>query len=205
MKTQIVTLENKKVKEMDLPEDLFAQEIKPHILNEMVLWQRAKMRAGNQSTKTVSEVSGTGKKPHAQKGTGRARAGSKRRIQDVGGATYGPKSRSFEIKMPKKVRQLALKIALSSKAQENKLLVLDDAKLKTNKTKDFSQILKKLGVESALFIDGSQLDNKLLLASRNLHKIAVLPQQGANVLDILNHDQLVMTQAAIEQLSERLQ
>lgn len=204
MKTQVVTLENKKVKEVDLPKHLFGEEVRPDLLNEMVRYQLAKLRAGTHNTKTIHFVSGTGKKPHAQKGTGRARAGSKRRFQDRGGATYGPLPRSYEFDMPKKVRQLALKVALSMKAKDKKLVILDEAKIAQPKTKAFNENMKKLGLESALFVDGTNLDDNFVLASRNLHKVKVLPQQGVNVYDIMKHDHLVITMNAIEQLGERL-
>jgi large subunit ribosomal protein L4 len=205
MKAQVITLENKKVKEVDLPEALFGLEIRPDLLNMAVTYQLAKRRSGNHETKEIGDISGTGKKPWKQKGTGRARQGSLRSPQFRKGAViFGPQNRDHSIDMPKNVRKLALKVALSSKLKENKLVILDEAKMSTPKTKELLGSLKKLNMESVLFIDGTNIDTNFLLASRNLPKVDVLPEQGSNVYDILRHDYLVMTVNALEQLGERL-
>ena len=153
----------------------------------------------------ISQVSGTTKKPYAQKGTGNARQGSLRSPQFRGGAiVFGPVPRDHGYDMPKKVRQLALKTALSSKAKEGKLIILDMAKADSHKTKTLASQLKKLGVQSALIIDGANLDLNFCRAAANIPLVDVLPEQGANVYDILRRDTLVLTKNAIEQLEARL-
>jgi large subunit ribosomal protein L4 len=171
----------------------------------MVNWQLAKRRAGTHKTKTIGDISGTTKKPFKQKGTGHARQGSLRSPQFRGGATiFGPVVRSHEHELTKKFKKLGLKTALSAKVAEGKLVILDDAKFSSAKTKDFAATLKALGWASALIIDGPEVDGNLALASRNVIGIDVLPQQGANVYDILRRDTLVLTKAAVEHLEARL-
>jgi large subunit ribosomal protein L4 len=206
MKIQVVSLEGKKVGEADLNDDIFGrQEIRIDLLDRAVQWQQAKKRAGTHMAKTISGVSGTTKKPYAQKGTGNARQGSLRSPQFRGGGViFGPVVRSHAYDLPKKVRQLALKNALSSKAKEGKLIVLDVAKTDTHKTKDMVSKLKKLGLSSALIIDGANLDLNFCRAVANIPMIDVLPEQGANVYDILRRDTLVLTKNAVEQLEARL-
>lgn len=205
MKTQVVSLDAKKVGEIELNEDVFGLEIRNDILDRVVQWQLAKRRAGTHSARTISQVSGTTKKPYAQKGTGNARQGSLRSPQFRGGAiVFGPVPRDHGYDMPKKVRQLALKTALSSKAKEGKLIILDTAKADSHKTKTLASQLKKLGVQSALIIDGANLDLNFCRAAANIPLIDVLPEQGANVYDILRRDTLVLTKNAIEQLEARL-
>lgn len=205
MKATIKNLNNETVGEIDLSDDVFGLPSRTDILARMVNWQLAKRRSGNHKTKTVSEISGTGKKPYRQKGTGRARQGSMRSAQFRGGATiFGPVVRSHEHDLTKKVRKLALKTALSTKAAEGKLLVLDAASAETHKTKDLAARLATLGLSSALIIDGSNLNENFARASRNIPLIDVLPEQGANVYDILRRDTLVLTRNAVEQLEARL-
>lgn len=205
MKTQVVSLDAKKVGEIELNEDVFGLEIRNDILDRVVQWQLAKRRAGTHSARTISQVSGTTKKPYAQKGTGNARQGSLRSPQFRGGAiVFGPVPRDHGYDMPKKVRQLALKTALSSKAKEGKLIILDTAKADSHKTKTLASQLKKLGVQSALIIDGANLDLNFCRAAANIPLVDVLPEQGANVYDILRRDTLVLTKNAIEQLEARL-
>jgi len=171
----------------------------------VVEWQRAKARSGNHKTKGISEISGTTKKPWKQKGSGRARQGSTRSPQFRGGARiFGPVVRSHAYDLPKKIRKLGLKTALSVKAQEGKLTILSDVKLSAPKTKDLKDRLEKLGWKSTLFIDGDSIDDNFALALRNLPHYDVLPQIGANVYDILKHDNLVITKAGLEKLQERL-
>jgi large subunit ribosomal protein L4 len=205
MKTQVVSLDAKKVGEIELNEDVFGLEIRGDILDRVVQWQLAKRRAGTHSARTISQVNGTTKKPYAQKGTGNARQGSLRSPQFRGGAViFGPVPRDHGYDLPKKVRQLALKTALSSKAKEGKLIILDVAKADSHKTKTLVSQLKKLGVQSALIIDGANLDLNFCRAAANIPLIDVLPEQGANVYDILRRDTLVLTKNAIEQLEARL-
>ena len=167
--------------------------------------QLAKRRQGTHKTKTVGEISGTGAKPFRQKGTGRARRGSNRAAQMRGGqTTFGPTPRSHDIEMPKKVRRLALKSALSAKQADGKLIIVDDAKTSEPKTKPIAATLDKLGLKSALIVGGAELDRNMVLATRNIPGIDLLPQKGANVFDILRRDTLVLTREAVEQLQERL-
>lgn len=205
MKLKVTSFDAKESGEVTLNKDIFGVAPRADILHRVVEWQRAKRRAGTHKTKTVSEIAGSTKKPWAQKGTGRARAGSLRSPQFRGGAAiFGPVVRSHEYSLPKKIKALGLKMALSSKAAENNIIVIADGALKSAKTKDFSQSLKKLGWTSALIIDGEAVNENLKKASANLHKINVLPTIGANVLDILKHEKLVLTKSALEKLEERL-
>jgi len=205
MKWPVKNLENNKVEELELPEAIFGQELRKDILHRVVLWQLAKRRAGTHQTKNISMVSGTTKKPFRQKGTGRARAGSLRATQYRGGGiSHGPQSRDHGYKLPKKVRQLGLKVALSAKAATGKLFIVDSLNLKEGKTKELANILVKNQWQSALFIDGAVLNESFALASANLIGIDVLPQQGANVYSILKRDALVMTKDALHHLEARL-
>ena len=205
MKCEIRSLENKKVGDIDLSTEVFGLPKRVDVLARMVNWQLAKRRAGTHQTRGISLVSGTTRKPWKQKGTGRARQGSLRSPQFRGGAIiFGPVVRDHAIGLQKKVRKLALKIALSGKLAEGKLIVVDSLASKELKTKLIVLQLKKLGFENALFIDGSQVDINFALAVRNLPHIDVLPQQGINVYDILRRDTLVLTKAAVESLEQRL-
>ena len=205
MKCKVTNLDGLDKGGIDLDEAVFGLPVRVDILSRAVNWQLAKRRAGTHKTKTISEISGTTRKPHAQKGSGRARAGSLRAAQFRGGAVvFGPVVRSHATQLPKKVRKLALKTALSSKQAEGKLIVVDSVALAEPKTKDLRQRLNNLGWESVLIIDGAELDTNLVRAAGNLAGIDLLPQQGANVYDILRRDRLVLTKAAVEQLQERL-
>jgi len=205
MKTKIKSLENKDVGEIDLLDAIFGIKPRRDIITRMVNYQLAKRRSGNHKTKGISEVAGTTKKPWAQKGTGRARQGSLRSPQfRKGGIIFGPVVRDHAHDLPKKVRKLALCMALASKQQEGKLIILDSAKCSAPKTKALVKQFEKLGFTSALIIDGANLDPNFTLAARNLPHIDVLPEQGANVYDILRRDTLVLTKNAVEQLQERL-
>ena len=208
MKIKVTDIDNKAQGEIELADevfqDIFGRPIRKDILARAVNWQLAKRRSGNHKTKEIGDVSGTTKKPYAQKGTGRARQGSLRSPQFRGGATiFGPVVRSHAHDLPKKVRTLALKTALSSKQKEGKLLVWDQTSA-AGKTKDLSAKLKKLGLASVLFIDGAAVNEKFALAARNIPNVDVLPQQGANVYDILRRDTLVLTKDAVQHLVERL-
>jgi large subunit ribosomal protein L4 len=202
---KVVGLDSKAAGDLDLDEAVFGLEVRPDILHRMVNWQLAKRRQGTHKTKGVSEISGTTKKPYRQKGTGRARQGSLRSPQFRGGAViFGPVVRSHAIELPKKVRKLALKTALSAKAKDGKLIVLDEAKLAKPKTADLVKRLDKLGWSSALIIDGPELDANFARAAANIPGLDVLPQQGANVYDILRRDTLVLTREAVKHLEARL-
>ncbi len=205
MKIKVVTLENKAAGEIELNDSIFGLEVRKDLLHRMVEWQRAKARAGTHKTKGISEISGTGKKPFKQKGTGNARQGSLRSPQFRGGATiFGPVVRSHEYGLPKKVRKLALKVALSSKQADGSLFILESASMKAPKTKELVDAFKKNGWDAPLIIDGTQLDEGFAKAARNIKFVDVLPQQGANVYDILRHKQLVLTKDAVKHLEERL-
>ncbi len=205
MKATVKSLDNKEVGTIDLLDDVFGVTPRRDILTRTVNWQLAKRRSGNHKTKIVSEVSGTTKKPYSQKGTGHARQGSLRSAQfRKGGIIFGPVVRDHAHDLPKKVRQLALRMALASKQQDGKLIILDVAKTDAPKTKALAQKFAKLGLTSALIIDGANLDLNFSKAARNIPHIDVLPEQGANVYDILRRDVLVLTKNAVEQLQERL-
>jgi large subunit ribosomal protein L4 len=205
MKIDVVNLEAKNVGSIELADSVFGVEVRRDILARMVNYQLAKRRAGTHKTKQIWEVSGTTKKPYNQKGTGRARQGSLRSAQFRGGGViFGPVVRSHAHDLTKKVRALALKVALSAKAADGKLVVLDKATAESPKTKALAAQLTKLNLANALFIDGAELNVNFALASRNIPFIDVLPSQGANVYDILRRDTLVLTKDAVEALEARL-
>jgi len=205
MKVAVKNLENKDVGEIELAEDIFAAPVRRDILARVVNWQLAKRRAGTHKTKGISDIQGTTKKPWKQKGTGRARQGSLRSPQFRGGAViFGPVVRDHGFSLQKKVRRIGLKSALSAKQAEGKLVVIDAAAVKAPKTKELALRFKKLGWESVLIIDGPAVDESFARAARNIPKVDVLPQQGANVYDILRRDTLVLTRAAVEHLEARL-
>ncbi len=206
MKAELKNLDNKKLGDVDINEAIFGCDIdRQDIMHRVVNWQLAKRRCGNHKVKDVSEISGTGKKPFAQKGTGNARQGQKRSGIQVGGqTTHGPVVRSHAFDVPKKVRKLALKTALSTKQASGKLIILDEAKTKSHKTRDLVSQLSKMGLTSALIIDGPEMDVNFVRAASNIPLIDVLPEQGANVYDILRRDVLVLTKAALTNLEARL-
>jgi len=205
MKCDVVTIDNKKAGSLDLSDGVFGVSIRRDILARMVNWQLAKRRAGTHKTKSVSEVSGTGKKPFNQKGTGRARQGSSRSVQQRGGAvSFGPVVRDHSHKLQKKVRKMALRCALSSKLADGKLILLDEAKLKDSKTSELVARLKMFGARSVLIIDGPEVNVDFARAAANIPNLDVLPQQGANVYDILRRETLVLTKDAVKHLEERL-
>jgi large subunit ribosomal protein L4 len=205
MKHDVISIENKKVGTVNLDEAVFGVSVRADLMSRYVNWQLANRRSGNHKVKDRSEVQGTTAKPFNQKGTGNARQGSKRAPQlRGGGVVFGPHVRDHGFSLQKKVRKLALKSALSSKQAEGKLVVIDDAKLKSSKTADFKKNLIKLDWGQALVIDGADLDNNFQLAARNIAEVDILPSHGANVYDILRRDTLVLTMVAVEKLVERL-
>ena len=205
MKLAVTSLDNKSVGDIELADEVFGAPVRKDILARMINWQLAKRRAGTHKTKGISDIQGTTKKPWRQKGTGRARQGSLRSPQFRGGAViFGPVVRSHEFGLQKKVRRLALKCALSAKQAEGKLVVIDAATLPAPKTKELAERFEKLGWGSVLIIGGPVLDENFARAARNLPKVDVLPQQGANVYDILRRDTLVLTQDAVQALEARL-
>ncbi len=206
MKLDIINLDKKNVGSVDVSDAIFGVEVRGDIMHRVVRWQLAKRQAGTHKTKVISEVSGTTKKPYKQKGTGSARQGSLRSAQMRGGGViFGPVVRSHAFSLPKKIRALGLRSALSAKAKDGKLVVIEAAGGgKEAKTKKLDAQFKKLGWTSVLIIDGAQVDEGFARAARNIPGIDVLPSQGANVYDILRRDTLVLTKAALEKLEERL-
>jgi large subunit ribosomal protein L4 len=205
MKCPVTTLDNKQAGEIELSDSVFAQPVRKDILARVVNWQLAKRRAGTASTQTRSEVTTSKSKIYRQKGTGRARHGSRNaNIFRGGGVAHGPRPRDHAHDLPKKVRRLGLKTALSAKAAEGKLVVLDQATAESPRTKELQKKLDSMGVANALVIGGEQLDQNFSLAARNIVGIDVLPQVGANVHDILRHDTLVLTKEAVQALEARL-
>ena len=205
MKISVMNFDNKKVADLDLNDAVFGAPIRADLMARAVHWQRNKARQGSHKTKTISEISGTGKKPFAQKGTGNARAGTLRASHHRGGQTvFGPLVRDHSTDLPKKVRAAALRSALSTKAKDGKLTIIDSAKAATHKTKDMASKFAKMEFTNTLFIIGGELDENFTKATRNIMHIKALPTIGANVLDILKHDRLVLTQDAVKELEERL-
>ncbi|MBL4666063.1 MAG: 50S ribosomal protein L4 [Sneathiella sp.] len=205
MKVKVINLENKAAGDIELADEVFGLAPRADLLQRMVTYQLAARRSGTHKTKGVAEVSGTGAKPFAQKGTGRARQGNKRAPhQRGGGVAHGPVLRSHAQDLPKKVRKLALKTALSSKAAEGKLIIVDDLKAANAKTKVMAGKFAALGWSSALIIDAGEPDTNFALSTRNLPRIDVLPETGTNVYDILRRDTLVLTKSAVESLEARL-
>ena len=204
MKIDVLDLSGAKVGQVDLDDGVFGAEVKEHLLWEIVKAQRASRRAGTHSTKTQDEVSGGGKKPWRQKGTGRARQGSSRAAQWVGGGTvFGPHPRDYSYDPPKKVRQGALRSALSLRAREKRLVVVRDFRLEEAKTRRVAAALKALGAEKALIVDARD-NGSLSRAARNLAASKFLPHEGLNVYDILRYETLVVTEPAVQALSRRL-
>jgi large subunit ribosomal protein L4 len=204
MKADVQTLEAKKAGTVDLSDHIFGLEPREDIIHRMVVYQLAKRQAGTHKTKVRGEINRTGAKFGRQKGGGRARHGSRRSGIFVGGAkAFGPRVRSHAIDLPKKVRALALRHALSAKAGAGELIVLDKAESKAAKAKDLKGAFAKLGLDNALIVDGAELNQNFALAARNLSNIDVLPIQGINVYDILRRNKLVLTKSAIEALEAR--
>ncbi|MGA0594878.1 50S ribosomal protein L4 [Enterovirga sp. CN4-39] len=204
MQFEVKTFAGDTAGSVELDDAIFGLEPRADILARMVRWQLAKRRAGTHAVKNRAEIARTGKKMYKQKGTGNARHGSARVPQFRGGGrAFGPQVRSHEHDLPKKVRALALRHALSTKAKDQTLIVVDDARLDAPKTKELKDQFGKLGLGSALIIAGAEVDTNFGLAARNLPNIDVLPIQGINVYDILRRDTLVLTRAAVDALEAR--
>ncbi len=205
MKLNVVNLDAAAAGDIELSDEIFGlTEIRADILARCVNWQLAKRRAGTHKIKTRNEVNRTGKKMYKQKGTGGARHGSRKAAQFVGGAkTHGPVNRSHAFDLPKKVRALALRHALSSKAKAGAIVVIDAATVTEPKTAAFRAQVEKLGWKSALVIAGPQVDANLKLAARNVPLIDVLPDAGLNVYDVLRRDTLVLTRDAVAAIEAR--
>ena len=193
-----------KVGEIDLNDALFSVEVNTGILHEVVCMQRANQRSGNACTKTRGEVSGGGAKPWRQKGTGRARAGSRTSpVWRGGGTVFGPKPRDYSYSLPKKVRRLALKMALSARNQEGNLVVVDQFSLDQAKTREFVKVMDNFKFDNCLVVTG-EMDENLGLSARNAVGYKVLPVAGLNVMDILKHSKLMLVQTSLAKLEERL-
>jgi large subunit ribosomal protein L4 len=207
MKLDVIKLDGGKGGSIELPDAIFGiEEIRGDILQRCVTWQLAKRRAGTHKIQVRNEVSRTSKKMYKQKGTGGARHGSRRAAQFVGGAkAHGPVVRSHAFDLPKKVRALALRHALSSKAKSGALIVLDEAKPAESKTAALRASLAKIGVTNALVIAGVEVDANLKLAARNIPNVDVLPNAGLNVYDVLRRQTLVLTKDAVEAIQQRFQ
>ncbi len=205
MKIEVVGIDAGSAGEIDLADAIFGVEPRADILHRVVRWQRAKKQAGTHKTKSRGETAYSTKKIYKQKGTGNARHGDRgANIFRKGGTAHGPQVRSHAHDLPKKVRALGLKMALSAKAKAGELIVLDRAVLAEPKTKALADAAERLGWSKALVIDGPELDGNFARAARNLSAVHVLPSIGANVYDILNHKTLVLTRAGVEALEARL-
>jgi large subunit ribosomal protein L4 len=207
MKLDVIKLDGGKAGSVDLDDAIFGiADIRGDILQRVVTWQLAKRRSGNHKIQVRNEVSRTGKKMYKQKGTGGARHGSRRAAQFVGGAkAHGPVVRSHAFDLPKKVRALALRHALSSKAKDGSLIVVDNVTLSDPKTAALRETLGKIGVTHALVIAGAEVDKNFGLAARNIPNVDVLPNAGLNVYDVLRRKTLVLTKDAVAAIQARFQ
>jgi large subunit ribosomal protein L4 len=204
MELKIKTLDGKEAGSVTLSDAIFGLEPRPDLLQRCVNWQLAKRQAGTHKVKNRAEINRTGKKIYRQKGTGGARHGSARaNLFRGGGRSFGPLVRSHAIDLPKKVRALALRHALSAKAKDGAILVVEEVAVKEPKTKALQTRFAKLGLENALIIGGAEVDSNFRIAARNIPNIDVLPVQGINVYDILRRRTLVLTRAAVDALEAR--
>ncbi|MBQ8042489.1 MAG: 50S ribosomal protein L4 [Alphaproteobacteria bacterium] len=205
MQLDIINFDGKKVGSVELTDSVFGLEPRADILHRVVTWQRAKQRAGTHAVKSVSDVAGSGKKAFKQKKTGNARQGERYNVHmRGGGVVHGPVVRDHSIDLPKKVRSLGLKMALSSKAKDGSLVIIDSEKLESAKTNAFAKQLKKLDIASALFVGATELDENFKKSAANIANIDVLPTIGLNVLDVLKHEKLVLTADAVKAVEARL-
>ncbi|QGQ43994.1 50S ribosomal protein L4 [Metabacillus sediminilitoris] len=204
-KVALLNQSGSNVGEIELNDSVFGIEPNQHVLFDAVIMQRASLRQGTHKVKNRSEVAGGGRKPWRQKGTGRARQGSIRSPQwRGGGIVFGPTPRSYAYKLPKKVRRLAIKSALSSKVIDNNIVVLEDLAFNAPKTKEMTSVLKGLSVERKALIVTADNNENVALSARNIPGVTVVTANGVNVLDVLNHDKLIMTKAAVQKVEEVL-
>jgi large subunit ribosomal protein L4 len=202
-KVSVFNVDGKEVGQLDLAEGVFGLEPNVHVLHSAVLLQQASLRSGTHDTKGRSEVRGGGRKPWKQKGTGRARQGSIRSPQwKGGGIVFGPTPRSYSFKLPRKVRRLAIKSALSSKVVDNQIIVLDQLSLSQPKTKDIAKILNNLKVSRKALVVTADFDNNVALSARNIPGVKFVSAEGINVLDVMKHDQLIITKDAVAKVEE---
>ena len=205
MQVDVINFDGKSVGKVDLADQIFGLDARADILHRVVTWQRAKSRAGTHAVKTVSDVAGSGKKAFKQKKTGNARQGEKYNVHmRGGGVVHGPVVRDHSIDLPKKIRSLGLKMALSSKVKDGNLIVIDSEKLASVKTGAVAKQLKKLNLDSALFVGATDLDENFRKSVANIPSIDALPTIGLNVLDILKHEKLVLTADAVKAVEARL-
>ena len=205
MQVNIINFDGKAVGKIDLQDSIFGLDARADILHRVVTWQRAKSRAGTHAVKTVSDVAGSGKKAFKQKKTGNARQGERYNVHmRGGGVVHGPVVRDHSIDLPKKIRALGLKMALSSKVKEGALVVIDSEKVSAAKTATVAKQLKKLNIVSALFVGADTLDENFKKSAANINNVDVLPTVGLNVLDILKHEKLVLTADAVKAIETRL-
>ncbi|GIO88344.1 50S ribosomal protein L4 [Paenibacillus faecis] len=204
-KVALFNVSGSQVGEVELNDAVFGIEPNVHVLHDAVVMQRASLRAGTHKVKGRSEVRGGGRKPWKQKGTGRARQGSIRSPQWVGGGTvFGPTPRSYSFKLPKKVRRLAIKSALSSKVIDQDIIVLDALSLNAPKTKEFAAILNNLKVDRKALVVAPAYDDNVALSARNIPGVKFVAADGINVLDVLTHDKLIITKEAVQKVEEVL-
>ena len=205
MQVDILNLDGKSVGKIDLQDSIFGIDPRADILHRVVTWQRANARAGTHAVKTVSDVAGSGKKAFKQKKTGNARQGERYNVHmRGGGVVHGPVVRDHNIDLPKKIRALGLKMALSSKVKEGSLIIIDDEKMKAPKTSTLAKQLKILNIASALCVGADSIDENFKKSAANIINVDVLPTIGLNVLDILKHEKLVLTADAVKAVEARL-
>ena len=204
MKAKVLHLDRDATSDIELSDSIFGLEPRSDLLQRVVVWQLAKRRAGTHKVLTRGEINRTKKKMYRQKGTGQARHGARSAPLFVGGAkAMGPVQHSHAFNLPKKVRALGLKHALSAKAKAGALIVIESAKADAIRTRELAKRLDKIGAQNALIVDG-EFDGKFALSARNLASVGLLPTAGLNVYDILRRDKLVLTTAAVKAIEERL-
>lgn len=204
-KVTVLDMSGKQVGEIELADAIFGITPNEAVLHDAVVMQQASLRRGTHAVKNRAAVRGGGRKPWRQKGTGRARQGSIRSPQWVGGGVvFGPTPRTYAYKLPKKVRRLAIKSALASKVIDSQLVVLDELKLEQPKTRDMVQVLKNLGVERKALVVTDNLEDNAVLAARNIPGVKLITADGVNVLDVLYHDKLILTRGAVNRVEEVL-
>lgn len=200
----VYNIERAVIGQLELSDSVFAVPVKPHVMHEVVLYQLAKRRAGTAKTKGRSEIAGGGKKPWRQKGTGRARAGTSRSpVWRGGGTIHGPQPRSYDMRVPKKVRRLALKMALSQKLLDRELTVLDALQLERIKTRDFVAVLERFELGKTLVVLAHS-DEMVEKSARNIPNVKILRSEGLNVYDLLNYHKVLLTQESVGKIEERL-
>ena len=204
-KTQVLNLKGEKVKDLTLKDSVWNTEINTNVMHDAIILAQASLRQGTADTKTRSEVSGGGRKPWKQKGTGNARQGSTRSPQwPGGGIVFGPKPRKYDLKQNRKERRLALKSALSSKVQDKGLVVVENLNLASSKTRDFNELLKNLKIDGKVLVVCAEENENLLFAAGNNKKVAVVATNEINVLDLVATDYLLIDESSVKKIEEVL-